>query len=559
MNTRRKRPFAVIQLCGLVTLLLAVGPSTAANAESFATITGSGSTWSEVAVQAWAADVAVNGLTVEYSGVGSTAGRQAYINTTADFAVSEIPFQLQPKPPEPAENPSHRPHAYLPIVAGGTSFMYHVTVGGELIRDLRLSGETITKIFTGLITNWNDPQITADYGKQLPSIAIQPVVRQDGSGTSAQFSLWMATQYPDLWNDFCGRSGLPVPCGLTSFYPQFGNSVAQTGSNGVANYVAASFGEGAINYVEYAYALNLNYPVAKVLNNAGYYTLPTASNVAVALTQAGINEDLTQELAGVYNNADKRTYPLSSYSYMIIPITTARPMNEDKGRSLSTYINYFLCEGQQKAEVLGYSPLPINLVQGGFEQVRRIPGFVEPPDDNLAACNNPTFQGGENILLRDAPFPSECDRVGVTNCDPAAPDPNQPGGGSGQPGDGSEQPGQPGAGPGQAGQPGSGPGQPGSGPAGSGPVDENGNPLPSGAAAAGVDPETGLPLLGSDTSVQAGSATGVVQEVGAFSNSPGQTRLMFGLTGLELLLAVILPPVMAMLLRRRRPLADQRI
>lgn len=531
-RSRRGRPSALFQLCGLLTVILAFGPTATATAETYVTISGSGSTWSALAVQAWAADVAVNGLTVNYGEVGSTTGRRAYINGTADFAISEIPFQLVPNGPEPAEDPRSRPHALLPIVAGGTSFMYHVTVGGEIIRDLRLDGETVTKIFTGVITNWNDPQITRDYGKALPNIPIIPVVRQDGSGTSAQFSLWMSTQYPDLWNAHCQRSGLPVPCGLTSFYPQFATSVAQAFSNGVANYVAASFGEGAITYVEYAYALGLNFPVAKVLNKSGYYTGPTASNVAVALTKANVNPTtLEQELSAVYNNPDKRTYPLSSYSYMIVPTTTAQPMTADKGKSLSTFINYFLCEGQQDAEVLGYSPLPINLVEAGFDQVRKIPGFVAPPA--IAGCNNPAFE-----ILQNAPNPSECDKVGVTTCDSTA----SPGGGGGG---GGTDPNTPGPGTGGT-------------DTGTGAVDENGVPLTpeeaaaaaAAAAAVGVDPETGLALGAADG--QDGLAVGTVQDLGAFRNSSGQTRVMYGLTAAELLLAVTLPPVMAMLIRRRR-------
>ena len=291
-------------------------------------VSGAGSTWSQVAIDAWATDVADNGLTINYSATGSTDGRQQYIFGTADFAVSEIPFQTTGGSPE---NPQ-RPYAYLPIVAGGTSFMYHLTVGGKRVTDLRLSGETITKIFTGVIKNWSDPQITAEYGKQLPSIAIQPVVRSDGSGTTAQFSLYMSKQYPDLWGAFCQEyMGQTPPCGLTSFYPQFPGSTAQAGSNGVANYVAASYGEGAITYVEYAYALRLSYPVVKVANAGGFYVGPSASNVAVALTKAKVASDLTQDLTGVYNNVDPRTYPLSSYSYMIVPTSTDAPFQHRQG------------------------------------------------------------------------------------------------------------------------------------------------------------------------------------------------------------------------------------
>src|SRR5262249_57868930 len=87
----------------------------------------------------------------------------------------------------------------------------------------------------------------------------------------------------------------------------------------------SSYGNGAIGYDEYAYALNSHYPVVAVANPGGYWSLPTASNVAVALTKAKINEDshsqnfLQQDLDRVYTFNDPRTYPLSTYNYLIVP------------------------------------------------------------------------------------------------------------------------------------------------------------------------------------------------------------------------------------------------
>src|SRR5262249_39733812 len=148
--------------------------------------------------------------------------------------------------------------------------------------------------------------------------------------------------------------------------PAFGNSKAQNGSNGVANYVAASYGTGAIGYVEDAYPKRLGFPGVSLLEKAGDFPPPPAGNGPVARSKAKINADLTQNLQSVYTNPDPRTYPMSSYSYMIVPTSTAAPFNADKGKTLSTFINYFLCAGQQKADILGYSPLPKNLVLAGF-------------------------------------------------------------------------------------------------------------------------------------------------------------------------------------------------
>jgi hypothetical protein len=163
-------------------------------------------------------------------------------------------------------------------------------------------------------------------------------------------------------------------------------------------------------------------------NPAGYYVLPSASNVAVALTQAQINEDpssanfLQQDLDDVYTYTDPRSYPLSSYSYLIVPDGKSVPpiFNDAVGKSLSTYINFYLCQGQQQAGQLGYSPLPINLVRGAFLQVNKIPGTVGASTGNYATCNNPTFNAqGQDVLLDTAPYPNKCQKVGSPlNCNP---------------------------------------------------------------------------------------------------------------------------------------------
>ncbi|MFL6181839.1 MAG: phosphate ABC transporter substrate-binding protein PstS [Actinomycetes bacterium] len=504
-------------------LLVLIAPEAATASDNLVPISGAGSTWSQVAIDAWRADVRPSGLTVNYAGTGSTDGRAQYIQKTVDFAVSEIPFQNPPEPGQQAENPS-RPYAYLPIVAGGTSFMYHLTVGGELVRNLKLSSGTLAKIFTGQITRWSDPQITKENGRRLPDIPIIPVLRSDGAGASAQFSRYLSKTEPDIYCPWA-RSKLHQPsnwCGFTSFYPSFGNSKGQVGSNGVANYIAASYGDGAIGYVEYAYAKRLNYPVASVLNQAKYFTQPTASNVAVALTRAKIDpKTLVQNLDGVYTNPDKRTYPLSSYSYMIVPTSTAEPFNTDKGKSLSTFINYFLCAGQQKAEILGYSPLPENLVTAGFKQVARIPGGVKSPA--LSSCNNPALQ-----ILKTAPYPDECSKLGApASCVPGS-------GGSGDPNDKNGQ-GTGGTGTTQNGTT-TGTGTTTNGD-GSGAVDEFGQPIAS------------------------GTTTGAMAPAVASAVTVGEQRQQFIILGLiaaaAVLAAVLTPPLLARRHRRRRGTAPQ--
>ena len=100
-----------------------------------------------------------------------------------------------------------------------------------------------------------------------------------------------------------------------------------------------------------------------------------------------------------------------------MPTKAENNFTDEKGKTLGGFAYYFLCEGQQQAEVLGYSPLPINLVKAGLDQVRKIPG-VEAKSIDITKCNNPTFSpDGSNTLARTAKQPPECDRKGgPTQC-----------------------------------------------------------------------------------------------------------------------------------------------
>ncbi|MFJ5215319.1 phosphate ABC transporter substrate-binding protein PstS [Streptomyces sp. NPDC088354] len=414
---------ALAALFGVLAAVVVPAAQPAVADAGYTPISGAGSTWAENAVDEWRRGVNQYGMRVSYSGTGSSDGRRQFLNGQVDFAVSDIPFQTKPTDGSAAENPAKGTYAYMPIVAGGTVFMYHLTINGKRVTNLRLSGDVVTKIFTRAISYWDDKAITADNpGVKLPHRSIIPVVRSDGSGSTAQFTMWMANQHQSLWQAYCGKVGRSGACGQTSYFPTLPGMIAQSGDLGVAGYVAQGYGEGAIGYVNYSYARNAHFPVAKVLNHAGYYTEPTAQNVAVSLLKARINTDkssadyLTQQLEGVYNDTDRRNYPLSSYSYMILPLKEQGTFTKAKGKTLGAFSYYFMCQGQQQAPQLGYSPLPINLVQAGFDQIRRIPG-VKTQSINIKNCNNPTFSAdGHNRLAETAPFPKACDKKGAPPC-----------------------------------------------------------------------------------------------------------------------------------------------
>jgi phosphate ABC transporter phosphate-binding protein len=392
-----------------------------------AQIQGDGSSWAYNAINQWVTDVAQQNLQVVYTSVGSAQGRADFANSTVDWADSDIGYQTR-DPVTGQPDISKRPYAYVPLVAGGTAFPYQIKVAGQQVKNLRLSGPTLAKIFTLQITNWNDPAITADNnGHALPSLPIIPVVHSEGAGSTAQFTKYLAQEYPSIWSSFAGYSS------YTEYYPQKGSIVATNGSDSVMNTVASAAGNGSIGYDEYSYALAAGFPVVKVENSAGYFTAPTQYNVAVALTQAQINTDKTspnyllQDLTNVYTYSDPRTYPLSSYSYGIIPTSsTDSGMTTAKRQTIADFLAYATCQGQAEMGPIGYSPLPINLVEASFQQV----GLLKQADPNVSldlaqvtACHNPTFVAGNpnlNYLAQIAPQPPSCDKAGQGPCSATA-------------------------------------------------------------------------------------------------------------------------------------------
>jgi phosphate ABC transporter phosphate-binding protein len=515
---------------------------------AYAQIEGTGSTWSELIVQQWIADVDANGMKVVYTGGGSSKGRKDFSQSSTDFAISEIPYQGTDETGQ-ADTSNGREFAYLPIVAGGTAFTYQLKIGDQLVRNLRLSGETIAKIFTNQITNWNDPAIAADNnGRAFPSLPITPVVRSDGSGTTAQFTTWLDHEYPSIWRPYFGGSG------LTSYYPKKNGTrmIGQAGSDQVMNTIAGFAGNGTIGYVEYSYPVNKDYPVVKVLNKGGYYVEPTQYNVAVALTKAKINQDkssplyLTQILDEVYQHPDPRAYPVSSYSYMIIPTgATDQRMTTAKRQTLGDFLYYSLCAGQTKAGPYGYSPLPLNLVKAGFEQLQKLKvadPAVDLTDRDVTKCNNPTFVAGnlsKNHLAEIAPQPADCDKQGEGPC----------GFDSGQNvQDPSDAEGTPTAGESTPADGGGGAPPPGTDPA-----------APDGGGAPAVDPATGEVVGGATTDTGSGTQSADFAAPTELASSRSVDAKTFGWVAALLLVAlVLLPGLMTASFRRRNPQGGRR-
>jgi phosphate transport system substrate-binding protein len=551
-RARLRRSAAVGFAAFVAALSAAIGAAApAAHASgAHALIQGSGSTWAANAVNQWISDVEPNGLQVVYTGTGSAQGRTDFADSTVDFAVSDIGYQGT-DPLSGATDASSRPYAYLPIVAGGTSFPYHLVVNGKQVTNLRLSGATLAGIFTNKITNWDAKQIQTDNNLKhpLPPLPIIPVVHSEGSGDSAQFSRWLATDYSSIWDPFCSQCNGK----FTEYWPRAGAQVAENGSDSVINFVTSAAANGSIGYDEYSYALGAGYPVAKVLNKAGYYTLPDQYNVAVALTKAQINHDkssknyLLQNLNNVYVNPAPQTYPLSSYSYMIEPTSaTDQKMSTAKRQTLADYLYYSICQGQKEMGPIGYSPLPVNLVEAGFAQIGQLhkaDSSVNLTNENVTTCHNPTFVAGhptENYLAQIAPKPPACDKEGQGPCTTGTDlHLGNPTGGKAPTSSSTPTPGTS-----ASTGPGSGKGK------GANPIPTASNPGgPNPGTSPSIDPNTGQ-LVGGQSATGSATVTSLQTTLPAGQGRSLQITLAI-LAGLLLLGAIVLPPLAVRWLGRK--------
>ena len=204
---RRRLGGALVALfiAALTITVIGVRPATA---DSYVPVSGAGSTWSENALDQWISDVQQYGMRDQLR--RHRVDGRAPVVPQRDRRLRGVrhPVPDQPDDGSAPENPTAGTYAYMPITAGGTVFMYNLTINGQRVTNLRLSGENIAKIFTGPSpTGTIPPSPPTTPGCKLPNEPIVPVVRSDGAGSTAQFSEWMISQYPSVWNSYCNTVG----------------------------------------------------------------------------------------------------------------------------------------------------------------------------------------------------------------------------------------------------------------------------------------------------------------------------------------------------------------
>jgi phosphate transport system substrate-binding protein len=397
-----------------------------------------GSSFAGPAIQTWAGAAGIDqGLNINFQTSNSVTGMAFFADNQVDFGASDIPYSTGQSPQVPSQ-----PYEYLPDVAGGLAMMYNLTNPntGLRVADVNLSAQDIANIFLGKVTTWDQLNVNGDNpGLAGITTPIDAIYRSDGAGenyllsdyllnevnstfVTAQQAFGLSTSGPSsvgnpsaTWpTPACENTGGCAPSQLPG-YPGWTTGSGLTGASGAdatSNDTLAT--NGAITYVETAYAKEDQLPVANLLNASGQYVQPTSVNVAIALEKAILHADLTQDLTGVYSNNLTGAYPLSSYSYFITPCqpsqaaqlglaacasgtTGTSTYDPTRGAEMGKFINFIACEGQSIMPD-GYSPIPPNLVQEDFWAIARIPGGVEPPAPTAANCKNPYVDGQTPLL-----------------------------------------------------------------------------------------------------------------------------------------------------------------
>jgi phosphate transport system substrate-binding protein len=341
------RPRTLLALGAAVALAVAVaacGSKTTSTSgtspapTSAQTLNGAGATFSAPFYQQWGTALKGQGISINYNPVGSGAGIAQFTAGTVDFGATDPPM----KPAEVKAAKAKGDPLNIPTALGAITVSYNVS---GVKTGLKLDGATIAKIFLGTIKKWSDPAIAAlNPGVKLPSTAITVVHRSDSSGTTKGFTGFLSAVSP-TWKTTVGSDkDVKWPTGTGA-----------KGNQGVAGAVKAT--DGAIGYVEQAYALQNNFTFASVKNKAGNYVVPTLASTTAAGQGVAVPADLRFTIK---NPSNPQAYPITSQTFVLTwkDPCKAIGMSQAKARALKAFLAYGLGAGQSVLKQLSYAPLP---------------------------------------------------------------------------------------------------------------------------------------------------------------------------------------------------------
>ncbi|MGF1489644.1 MAG: phosphate ABC transporter substrate-binding protein PstS [Prochloraceae cyanobacterium] len=275
-------------------------------------------------------------IKISYQSVGSGAGVEQFTKEIPFFAASDVAMTDE----EIAK--VGRGVQLLPMTAGSIVLAYNVP-GVE--SGLKLSRDVYVDIFLGKITRWNDPRIEEDNPEvDLPNQNITVIHRSDGSGTTGVFTKHLSAISPS-WEEEVGQ-GKTV---------QWKRGVGAKGNEGVTAQLKQT--EGAIGYVEYAYAKQQKIPFAALENKTGNFIEATQESASATLAAVELPENLR---AFITDPEGENSYPIVTYTWIL---AYEEYPDAEKLKAFKGAIKWSLEDGQKISEQLGYIPLPPNVVE----------------------------------------------------------------------------------------------------------------------------------------------------------------------------------------------------
>lgn len=302
-------------------------------------LTGSGSTAQANAMDHFITgyEETCSGKQLAYTASGSGAGVADFLAAKTDFGGSDSP--LSGDEYAAAKQRCGGADAWnLPVVFGPIGITFNVKTTDVLT----LEAPTLAKIFSGAITRWDDPAITALNGN-MPAEDIHVIYRSDASGTSDNFQQYLQAASGGAWTKGAGKT--------------FNGGVGTSAQGNEGTSQAVKNTEGAITYNEWSYAMKQHLDVAGIKTAGGVVHIgndwvgKTISDVTIK----GQGNDLVLDLSKVYATTTSGAYPILLASYEIV---CARYPDAEVGKAVKAFMQSTITEGQQGLTQLGYIPLP---------------------------------------------------------------------------------------------------------------------------------------------------------------------------------------------------------
>jgi phosphate transport system substrate-binding protein len=312
-------------------------------------LSGAGSTFVHPVMSKWTAEYEKShaGVHVNYLPVGSGAGIAQVLRGMLDFGATDAPLTDQQVSQEQVKV------LHVPVVLGADVAAYNIHgVSG----DLRFTPQVLADIFLGKIVRWNDVAIGAvNRGIALPDKAITVVHRSDGSGTTYVWTDFLS-KVSSEWREKVGK-------GTSVKWPVAG--LEGKGNEGVADAIRQT--DGAIGYVELAFAAKGNVPFGSIQNLAGVFIKPSIKSTAAAgdslkTIPADLRISLT-DAPGI------ESYPVVSLSWILIPLNLR---GTPKGQAVINFLSWVLTDGQKFTTDLLYAPVPAAVSERARQALKQL-------------------------------------------------------------------------------------------------------------------------------------------------------------------------------------------